>query len=61
MSAIQMASRVGDQRKELPADSAQGRQGGITEEMALKPRFEAWMELCQGEGTACESYSSRKV
>ena len=56
-----MASRVGDQRKELPADSAQGRQGGITEEMALKPRFEAWMELCQGEGTACESYSSRKV
>lgn len=36
MSAIQMASRVGDQRKELPADKAQGRQGSTTEEMALK-------------------------
>lgn len=61
MSAIHMASRVGDQRKELPADSAQGRQGSTTEDLPLKWRLEGWMELCQGEGAACDSYSSSKV
>ena len=36
MSAIQMACRVGEQGKELLADSAQGRQGSLPQEVALE-------------------------